>query len=70
MSGPYSTSTSTEGIEKRLDLLRKPHWTSILSLLISIGALIIAILAWQRPVKPVDSTTIPSAKPQPASSLK
>jgi hypothetical protein len=70
MSGPFPVPTSNKGVEERLDLFRKPHWTSILSLIISIGALIIAILAWQRPVKPVDSTGIIPAKPQPANSLK
>jgi hypothetical protein len=70
MSGPFPVPTSNKGVEERLDLLRKPHWTSILSLIISIGALIVAILAWQRPVKPTASENSVSAKPQTANLVK
>jgi uncharacterized membrane-anchored protein len=50
MSGPYSQPTDTKEIENLLRELKKPHWMNWLALGVSILALVVAILAWQKPV--------------------
>jgi len=48
-NGSYGP-TSTKEIEKLLRDLKRPNWMSWLALGISVAALLVAILAWKKPV--------------------
>ena len=50
-NGPYAPQpASMAEVERLLKELKRPHWMNWLALGISVGALVVAILAWQRPV--------------------
>lgn len=48
-NGSYGP-TSNEEIEKLLRDLKRPNWMNWVALLVSVLALIVAVLAWQRPI--------------------
>ena len=52
----YGSGVSVKGVEDRLDRLHKAHWIviviSLFAVITSMAALIVAVLAWQRPVAP------------------
>jgi hypothetical protein len=56
---------SSKTIEERLDKLKRPHW---LPIIISILALVVAVLAWLRPTNKAPSSVnqIPTEKSQPS----
>lgn len=50
-------SRPNEGVEQRLDKMMKPHWSVWLCIVISIVSLVVAFLAWQRPIIPLPESS-------------